>query len=122
MRDFIQSKLEEISNVEIGPEIPDDMLEENTTYFSYSLYKNYQDSDYDNNFTYRVSIIGFVKRLRKSNENTLKIVDNTSDEIIEKLKELNVKSSSEDVSIENNVQKIKITGNVTFSEINNCFI
>lgn len=119
MREFIQTKLNEIDDIDIGAEIPDDMLEENVTYFSYSLSKTFLNGDHDNNFSNRVNCIGFVKRLIKSEENTLEIVDNATDKIIDKLKEINIRCSSEDVSISNNVQKIKIIGYGTYNEINN---
>lgn len=122
MRETIQKKLEELTNIEISTEIPDDMLEELKTYFSFTFTTPYINSDFDNNYTYDVSLTGFVKRLIRSEENTLQIVDKATDDIINKLKELNIRSSSYDVSIENNVQKIKITGLGRFNEINNKLI
>ena len=119
MRETIQKKLEELTDIEISTEIPDDMLEELKTYFSFTFTTPYLNSDFDNNYTYEVNITGFVKRLIRSDENTLQIVDKATDDIISKLKELNIRCSSQDVSIENNVQKIKITGLGRFNEINN---
>ena len=119
MRETIQQKLEELKDIEVSAEIPDDMLEELKTYFSFTFTSPYLNSDFDNNYTYEVNITGFVKRLIRSDENTLQIVDKATDDIISKLKELNIRCSSQDVSIENNVQKIKITGLGRFNEINN---
>ena len=119
MRETIQQKLEELTDIEISTEIPDDMLEELKTYFSFTFATPYINSDSDNNYTYEVNVTGFVKRLIRSDENTLQIVDKATDDIISKLKELNIRCSSQDVSIENNVQKIKITGLGRFNEINN---
>ena len=119
MRETIQQKLEELKDIEVSAEIPDDMLEELKTYFSFTFTTPYLNSDFDNNYTYEVNITGFVKRLIRSDENTLQIVDKATDGIISKLKELNIRCSSQDVSIENNVQKIKITGLGRFNEINN---
>ena len=45
MREFIQSKLEEIEDLEVTSENSDDILEEGKTYFSFTLYKNYVDGD-----------------------------------------------------------------------------
>ena len=118
MRETIQQKLEELKDIEVSAEIPDDMLEELKTYFSFTFTSPYLNSDFDNNYTYEVNITGFVKRLIRSDENTLQIVDKATDDIISKLKELNIRCSSQDVSIENNVQKIKITGLGRFNEIN----
>ena len=119
MRETIQQKLEELKDIEVSAEIPDDMLEELKTYFSFTFTTPYINSDFGNNYTYEVNITGFVKRLIRSDENTLQIVDKATDDIISKLKELNIRCSSQDVSIENNVQKIKITGLGRFNEINN---
>ena len=119
MRETIQQKLEELKDIEVSTEIPDDMLEELKTYFRFTFTNPYLNSDFDNNYTYEVNVTGFVKRLIRSNENTLQIVDKATDDIISKLKELNIRCSSQDVSIENNVQKIKITGLGRFNEINN---
>ena len=119
MRETIQQKLEELKAIEVSAEIPDDMLEELKTYFSFTFTNPYLNSDFDNNYTYEVNVTGFVKRLIRSDENTLQIVDKATDDIISKLKELNIRCSSQDVSIEHNVQKIKITGLGRFNEINN---
>ena len=119
MRETIQQKLEELKAIEVSAEIPDDMLEELKTYFSFTFTNPYLNSDFDNNYTYEVNVTGFVKRLIRSDENTLQIINKATDNIIIKLKELNIRCSSQDVSIENNVQKIKITGIGRFNEINN---
>lgn len=119
MRETIQSKLNELTNIEIGAEIPDEMLEKDKTYFSFTFSENFTDSDFDNNYTNRVNIIGYVKRLVKSTENTLLKVDKASDDIISKLKELNIRCSSDDVSALDNVKKIRITGTGLYNEINN---
>lgn len=122
LREFIQSKLEEIQDLEVTPEIPDDVLEKNKTYFSYSLQKTYVNSDIDKNFTYNVNLIGFIKRINDDEENTLKIVDNTSYEIEKKLKELNVRTSFLDVSIIDGIRKIQVTGETLYNEINNTLV
>lgn len=119
MRETIQTKLNELTNIEVSTEVPDDMLENSTTYFSFTFADNFVDSDFDNNYTKRVEIIGYVKRLVNSNENTLEIVDSATDDIISKLKELNIRCSSDDVSMLDNIRKIRITGTGMYNEINN---
>lgn len=121
MREFIQSKLEEIENLEVTTEIPDDLLEDEKTYFSFSLQEDYQNSDLDNNYTFRPSFIGFVKRRDLSTENTLAIIDDMTKKIIEKFKELNFKSSYNDVTVDS-IRKIKITGYSLYNEINNTLL
>ena len=93
MRTDIQSLLDEITSIETGPEVADDVIEGYTTYFSFSLTENNLGGDTDKNYTYRVNLIGYVKRLVKSDENTLQIVDDAVEDIISKLKEFNIKYS-----------------------------
>lgn len=119
MRTIIQNKLNEIKSIDCGELISDDIIEDNITYFGYQVNKTFVNSDFDHNYTYRVSLTGYITRRVQSTENTTQIVDNASDKVMEKLKELNFKCNTEDVSIENNIKKIKISGNATYNEINN---
>lgn len=118
LREIIQSKLEEIEDIEVSVEVPDDLLVKGTTYFSYSLYNNFQDSDFDKNYTYQVTLIGYIKRVQDDTEDTLKIVDKAQEEIKDKLKELNIKTSFQDVSIIDSIRKINVNGTVIYNEIN----
>ena len=122
MRVYIQTKLNELSNIEIGPFIPDGIVENKTTYFGYQLQEDYQNSDMQRNDTNRVSIQGFIVRKISTDEDTLKIIDNASKEIKNKLKELNFKVSSKDVTLSDDIRKIQITGYVNYNEINNKLI
>lgn len=122
MRTLIQQKLEEIDGIEVGEMISDDIIENDVTYFGYQINKRYINSDYDKNYTYRVNIIGYVIRRILAEENTTLKVDEVSEKIMKKLKELNFKCDSEDVSIENNIKKTRITGYVDYNEINNKLI
>lgn len=121
MREFIQNKLEEVENVETTAEIPDDILEENKTYFSYTLQNTYYNSDIDKNYTYRPYLIGYVKRIENLEENTLEIIDKATEDIVNKLKELNIKASYQDVTLDK-IRKIQITGNGLYNEINNILV
>ena len=122
MRTDIQSLLEEITTIETGVEIPDDVIEKDTTYFSFSLTENQIDSDYENNYTNEVNLIGYIKRLVNTEENTLEIVDNARKDIISKLKDFNIRCSYQDVSLTDNLMKIKITGRGKYNEINNTLV
>ena len=122
MRVYIQTKLNELSNIEIGPFIPDGIVENKTTYFGYQLQEDYQNSDMQRNDTNRVSIQGFIVRKISTNEDTLQIIDEASKEIKNKLKELNFKVSSKDVTLSDDIRKIQITGYVNYNEINNKLI
>ena len=119
MREDLQDLLNEIQDLQVSTEIPDEILEEGKTYFSFTLQEDYQNGDYDNNYTYRVSIIGFLKRKKDNTENTLEILDNKAKEIIDKFKEFNFKCSYRDESALDYVKKIRITGYATYNEINN---
>ena len=115
LRSLIQTRLEEIQDLEVSSEVPDDIIETNKTYFSYTLQKNYQGSDLNKNFTYEIFLEGFIKRKETTEENTLQIVDNFQDEIEEKLKELNIKTSFRDVSVLDNIRKIRVFGTVRYN-------
>lgn len=119
MRALIQNKLEELETIECGEIISDDIIEDDVTYFGYQINKNFVNGDFDHNYTYRVSITGYITRRVKAEENTTEIVDNATDEVITKLKELNFKCNSEDISIDNNIKKMKIKGYTSYNEINN---
>lgn len=121
IRDVIQAKLEEVELLdEVTPELPNDVIEEGKTYMSFSIYKNYRNGDFDKNYIYDVSIIGYIKRKSYPTENTLEIVDKAGNEVLKKLKELNIKASLQDVSMMDGIQKIKVTGNCRLNEINKC--
>lgn len=122
MRALIQNKLEELETIECGEIISDDIIEDDVTYFGYQVNKNFINSDFNQNHTYRVLINGYVTRRIKPEENTTEIVDGISEDIISKLKELNFKCNSEDISIDNNIKKMKINGHTIYNEINNKLI
>lgn len=122
MRTTIQAKLEEIEDIESGEPITDDIIEDGKTYFGYQISKIYLDSDMSKNHSYRVSLTGHISRRILVEDNTTEIVDNAVEAIINKLKELNFKCNSEDVSISNNIKKSRISGYVEYNEINNKLI
>jgi len=121
VREEVQAKLEEIQNIEITSELPDEVLEENKTYFSYNLQNDYQDSDLNKNYTYRPFLIGYVKRIENLEENTLAIVDQATEDIVNKLKELNMRTSYRDVTLDK-VRKVQVTGYGLYNEINNMLV
>lgn len=122
MRETIQSKLEELTSVQSGKVIADDIVVENTTYFSYNLNTSFVNRDLDRNTTYRVNIVGYVVRLVEPSENTQLIVDTATTDIINKLKELNFKCNSQDITYTDDLIKTEITGYTEYNEINNDFI
>ena len=110
MREVIQAKLDETS-IECGNLRSDDILEKGQTYFGYQLTNNYRNSDMENTYEMAANINGYLSRLEDSTENTLEIVDNAVQEIVNKLKELDFRTTYEDVSIDNGIRKIHIVGN-----------
>ena len=121
MREVIQAKLEEIQDIEITSEMPDEVLDEGKTYFSYTLQNDYQNSDLNKNYTYRPFIIGYVKRVENLEENTLEIVDQATQDIVNKLKELNIRTSYRDVTLDK-IRKVQVTGYGLYNEINNILV
>lgn len=122
MRVTIQSKLSELTDIDSGKIIPDDIVVENTTYFGYELSENFMNSDFDKNYTKRVNITGYVVRLANPSENTQQIVDTAVEDIIDKLKELNFKCNSQDITYTDDLIKTQITGYTQYNEINNKFV
>ena len=122
MRILLKNKLKELDSINIGDIISDDVMEDGITYFGYQINKSFIESDLNQNFTYKVSITGYLSRKINTEEDTMQIVDNACEEIINKLKELNFKNSYEDVLTENNLKKIKITGYTTYNELNDKLI
>ena len=122
MRETIQSKLEELTSVQSGKIIADDIVVEDTTYFGYDLNTTFVNRDFDKNTTYRVNIIGYLVRLVNPSENTQAIIDTATTDIIDKLKELNFKCNSQDITLTDDLIKTQITGYTEYNEINNKFI
>lgn len=122
IRELIQSKLDEIDNLESGVPIPDDIVEDGKTYFGYELQEDNAGSDLENNYTMQVSIIGRIVRKNNVTENTLEIIDETLKEIKKKLKELNFKYSYKDITLDNGIRKIQVSGSTKYNEINRKFI
>lgn len=122
MRETIQSKLEELTSVSSGKIIADDIVVEDTTYFGYDLNTTFVNRDFDKNTTYRVNIIGYLVRLVNPSENTQAIIDTATTDIIDKLKELNFKCNSQDITLTDDLIKTQITGYTEYNEINDKFI
>lgn len=119
IRQFIQSKLNEITDIEVGTELPDDMLVLNTVYFSYLLVDNFINKDYEQNATRNIAIIGYLKVKSSMDVDSLDIIDKAQKELKNKLKEINFNATFNDVSIVDNIRKIQVRANALYNEINN---
>ena len=131
LRKFIQNKLEELTideptendiSIEVGTEIPDDMLVLNQVYFSYLLNNNLLDSDFDRNGTYNVSIIGYLKVKVSKDVDSLNVIDIAQMKLKNKLKEINFDMSFNDVSIIDDIRKVQVIARARYNEINNGII
>lgn len=118
LRQFIQNKLNELDDIEVGTELPDDMLVLDQVYFSYLLSNDLLDSDFELNGTYNVSIIGYLKVKTSKDVDSLSVIDIAQEELKEKLKEINFKSSFKDVSIIDDIRKVQIIARAKYNEIN----
>ena len=131
LRKFIQNKLNELTlanpseneiSIEVGTEIPDDMLVLNQVYFSYLLSNDLLDNDFELNGTYNVSIIGYLKVKMSKDEDSLDVIDIAQEKLKNKLKEINFKTSFKDVSIIDDIRKVQIIARAKYNEINNGII
>lgn len=122
IRTLIQSYLLQITNIDCGVPQPDDLIEDNQTYFGYMLSETYLDGDFDRNYSMQITLNGHLVRRNNDAENTLQIMDTALSELLSVLKQLNFKYSYEDVNIDSNIRKIHITGFVRYNEINNWLI
>lgn len=127
LRAFIQNKLSELTilepdeddlSIEVGTEVPDDMLVLNQVYFSYLLSNDLLDSDFELNGTYNVSIIGYLKVKTSKDVDSLSVIDIAQKKLKNKLKEINFKTSFKDVSIIDDIRKIQIIARAKYNEIN----
>lgn len=122
LRQFIQEKLNELMDIEVGTELPDEMLVLNKVYFSYLLNNNLLNSDTDKNGTYNVSIIGYLKVKTSPEIDSLEVIDKAQIELKNKLKEINFDVSYNDVAFTDNIRKIQVRATATYNEINNGII
>lgn len=122
LRVLIQQTLETVATIDSGIPLADDMVEDNQTYFGYQLMETYIDSDYDKNYSMQVTIIGQLERKANASENTVLILDNALEELINALKSINFKCTYQDVTFDNNIRKISVTGVVRYNQINHFLI
>lgn len=127
LREFIQSKLEELTiideesqetSIEVGTEIPDDMLVLDQVYFSYLLSNDLVDTDFEKNATYNVSIIGYLKVKTSKDNDSLNVIDIAQQKLTNKLKEINFVASFKDVSIIDDIRKVQVIARAKYNEIN----
>ena len=122
MRITIQSILNTCTKLECGVPVPDDVIEKGKNYYGYEIQTTYAGGDLNNTYTMQASIVGRLVRKYDPEENTIEIVDEALTELLSKLKELNIKYSTQDVTLDNEVRKIVVSGYVIYNEKNHEFI
>ena len=122
IRQFIQSKLNEVMDIEVGTELPDDMLIQDKVYFSYLLNDEFVNEDYEHYSTRNIVIIGYLKVKSSPDVDSLKVIDEAQKKLESKLKEINFKISFNDISIIDNIRKVQVRARATYNEINNGLI
>ena len=85
IRQFIQNKLDELMDIEVGTELPDDMLVLDKVYFSYLLNDDFINEDFEHYSTKTVSIIGYLKVKTSPEVDSLKVIDEAQIELKNKL-------------------------------------
>lgn len=118
IRKFIQSKIEQIEEIESGVPIPDDVVENSKTYFGYEIQEDFLDSDCDKNYTMQINVTGRLVRKNNTEEDTLKIIDIALSKLKSVFKNMNFKYSYQDITLENGIRKILFTASAKYNEIN----
>lgn len=118
IRKLIQSKLEQIEEIESGVPIPDDVVEISKTYFGYEIQEDFLDSDCDKNYTMQINVTGRLVRKNSTEEDTLKIIDIALSKLKSVFKNMNFKYSYQDITLENGIRKILFTASAKYNEIN----
>ena len=122
LRTQIQSALSTILDIEVGIAIPDNLVEEGITYFSYELEERHLNNDFQKSNYMQVIITGRLIR-RVTNENTTLILDNALEEIKSVLKGLNFTYSYRGVSaFTDGFKKISLEGSTKYYEKNKTLI
>lgn len=118
IRVLIQSKLNEIEGVDCGVPVPDSIVENGKTYFGYELQEVYVSGDCDSNYVMRIHLTGRIVRRDNAEEDTLFIIDEALSKIKQKLKELNFSYGYRDISLDNGIRKMEVSGEALYNELN----
>lgn len=122
LRVTIQTALNTIQNVDSGVPIPDNVVEDGTTYFGYELQTNATFQTYDKDEEKTILLIGRVVRVDNPDENTLAIVDEATNDIIDVLRGLNFYCQARDITIDQNIRKTEISGTAVYDSMNDTII
>ena len=112
LRIMIQSKLNEIGDLECGVVVGDDLIEEGKYYFGYKINTvgTRHNLDYSNK-TQMYTLTGYLSTKKGS----LADLDAFTDAIVDKLEELRFLVTTNDIStLDTEVRKVLITGSVRY--------
>lgn len=112
IREILQTELNKIKNLESGEPIADDIIEDDKFYFGYQLQEVFNESNLDLNYSMKIFLNGRLVSKDNPTKNTLEQLDMMLEEIKKALKKLQFKYSYEDITMDNGIRKILITGYV----------
>ena len=115
LRKILQSRLEQIENLNCGTPKTDDLVEENEIFYGYELTYSVNSSDLGYQYNdYSITLTGRLVSKNKS----LAIMDHTAQEIAQVLRDLRFKYTIQDVTEYSTTKKLIINGTTSMDEVN----
>ena len=122
LRIKIQTALNTITTVDAGVPVPDNVVEEGTTYFGYELQTASTFETYNRDRRVQIVLIGRVVRVDDPNENTLSIVDTAVNEIVGVLTNMNFVCDTQDITLDQNIRKTQISAVAVYDTMNDTIV
>lgn len=115
LRKILQSRLEQIENLNCGTPKTDDLVEENEIFYGYELTYSVNSSDLGYQYNdYSITLTGRLVSKNKS----LATMDHTAQEIAQVLRDLRFKYTIQDVTEYSTTKKLIINGTTSMDEVN----
>ena len=115
LRKTLQSRLEQIENLNCGIPKTDDLVEENEIFYGYELTYSVNSSDLGYQYNdYSITLTGRLVSKNKS----LAIMDHMAQEIAKVLRDLRFKYTIQDVTEYSTTKKLIINGTTSMDEVN----
>ncbi len=114
-RTLVQAKLNLIEDLESGEVVSDNLIEEGNYYFGYRIRHSGQRFNLDySNKRETITLTGYLS----TKGGSLARLDHFTDEIVDKLSELRIVCSYDDIStVGSKVRKVLITGYVNYDNL-----
>lgn len=113
-RILTKSKLDEISELGVGRPQADSMIEEGVYYFGYTITVSSVRNNLDYSNTQKIiNITGYLT----TKNGTLAKFDEYTDAIVDKLAELRIRCTTNDMSTLDGIRKVLISGSTTYNTI-----